>query len=65
MAELETIIRQLEGGQGGLDHAITAYERGSHLRRYCDMKLREAASRIDRITKLADGQLATTPLETN
>ncbi len=63
MGELETIVRQLESGQGQLDQAIAAYERGSFLRRHCEAKLREAESRIDRITKLADGSLATSPVE--
>jgi exodeoxyribonuclease VII small subunit len=32
LAELETIVRQLEAGQGKLDDNISAYERGALLR---------------------------------
>ena len=39
LAELERIVRGLEGGQQRLDDAITAYERGSRLRRHCEAKL--------------------------
>ncbi len=36
LAELERIVRGLEGGQQKLEDAITAYERGAVLRRHCD-----------------------------
>ncbi len=63
LAQLETIVRQLEGGQGKLEDAITAYERGALLRRHCENRLREAESRIEKIAIAADGQLTTQPLE--
>lgn len=64
MAQLEGIVKKLESGQGQLDDAISAYERGTFLRRHCDAKLKEAESRIDRITKAADGSLTTQTVET-
>lgn len=63
MGELEALTRRLEAGQGTLDEAITAYERGTALRRHCAAKLDEAESRIERLTRAADGTLTTTPLE--
>jgi exodeoxyribonuclease VII small subunit len=42
LAELERIVRGLEGGQQKLEDAITAYERGSRLRRHCEAKLAQA-----------------------
>ena len=59
LSELEQIVRRLESGEGKLDEAVTAYERGAALRRHCEAKLREAQMRIERIT-LADGAVTGT-----
>ncbi|WP_247872042.1 exodeoxyribonuclease VII small subunit [Azospirillum sp. TSO35-2] len=61
LAELERIVRQLEEGRGKLDDAIASYERGTALKRHCELKLREAQAKIDRITVSADGSLGTEP----
>ena len=61
LAELETIVRQLESGKGNLDEAITAYERGAALKRHCESKLAEAQRRVDRISFSPDGNVTTTP----
>lgn len=61
LAELERIVRQLEEGRGKLDDAISSYEQGTALKRHCEMKLREAQAKIDRITVSADGSLGTEP----
>lgn len=58
LAELERIVRGLEGGQPRLDDAITAYERGTALRRHCEAKLAEAEARVQAIVAGADGTLA-------
>ncbi len=55
MAELEAIVRKLEGGQGALEDSIRDYERGSQLRAHCAGKLREAQLTIERIHRAADG----------
>ena len=55
LAELETIVKRLETGNAKLDDAITSYERGALLKQHCEMKLREAQSRVDRIVIGADG----------
>jgi len=57
LAELETIVRGLETGQGKLDEAIGAYERGAALKRHCEAKLAEAREKIQRIERQADGAL--------
>ena len=38
LAELEQIVRRLEGGAGKLDEAIQSYERGALLKRHCTWK---------------------------
>ncbi|MEE2694048.1 MAG: exodeoxyribonuclease VII small subunit [Pseudomonadota bacterium] len=57
LAELEEIIRQLEGGNTNLNDAITAYERGTALKRHCDDKLRDAQEKISRIKLDETGNL--------
>ena len=57
LAELERIVRGLEGGQQKLEDAITAYERGATLRRHCETKLGEAEARVQAIVERADGGL--------
>jgi len=63
LAELEQIVRGLEGGQQKLEDAITAYERGAALRKHCEAKLAEAEARVAAIVRTADGSLTTRPLE--
>jgi exodeoxyribonuclease VII small subunit len=55
LAELERIVRGLEGGQQKLEDAIIAYERGSRLRRHCEAKLAEAEQRVQAIVAGGDG----------
>ena len=55
LAELEQIVRKLEGGQVKLDEAILSYERGAQLKRHCERKLNEAQQRVDRIVVGPDG----------
>ena len=62
LAELERIVKGLEGGQQKLEDAITAYERGAQLRHYCEAKLAEAEARVQAIVQRADGSLALRPV---
>ncbi|MGE0723406.1 MAG: exodeoxyribonuclease VII small subunit [Alphaproteobacteria bacterium] len=55
LAELEKIVRQLEGGQGALEQAIESYQRGVLLKRHCERKLAEAQARIEQIAIGPDG----------
>jgi exodeoxyribonuclease VII small subunit len=63
LAELEQIVRGLEGGQQKLEDAITCYERGAALRKHCEAKLAEAEARVAAIVRSADGSLSTRPME--
>lgn len=58
LAELERIVRGLEGGALKLEDAITAYERGTALRRHCEAKLAEADARVQAIVAAGDGSLS-------
>jgi exodeoxyribonuclease VII small subunit len=61
LAELEQIVRRLEGGQVKLDEAIQSYERGAQLKRHCETKLNEAQQRVDRIVIGPEGILGVEP----
>ena len=63
MAELETIVKDLENGKTSLEDSINAYERGISLKNHCENKLREAQARIDKIVVHADGSVSTVPLD--
>ena len=54
LSELEQIVGRLESGQGTLDDAIGAYERGSELKKHCQAKLDEARMKVEKI-RLPDG----------
>ncbi|MBK1662278.1 exodeoxyribonuclease VII small subunit [Paracraurococcus ruber] len=49
LAELEGIVRSLEGGQGSLAQAIADYERGAALRQHCERTLAEAEAKVQAI----------------
>jgi exodeoxyribonuclease VII small subunit len=61
LAELEQIVRRLEGGQVKLDEAIQSYERGAQLKRHCERKLNEAQQRVDRIVIGPEGAISAEP----
>ena len=63
LAELEKIVRGLEGGQQKLEDAIVCYERGAALRRHCEAKLAHAEARVQAIVERADGTPDSRPMD--
>ncbi len=64
LAELEEIVKQLEGGKVALEDSIAIYERGEVLKRHCEALLHRAEARIERITLGPDGAATgTSPLD--
>ena len=67
MKELEKLVDSLDRGDVSLDEAITAYDRGSQLKEYCEKKLNEAKMKIETIQSsdkeylIADQLTATDP----
>ena len=57
LAELKSIVDQLEKGAVALDESIRLYERGEALKRRCDELLKNAEMRIEKITLSADGAI--------
>ncbi|TDR82007.1 exodeoxyribonuclease VII small subunit [Paludibacterium purpuratum] len=58
LAELESIIQAMEGGEMPLDGALTAYKDGIELLKFCQGKLSDAENQLK---VLEEGQLK--PLE--
>jgi exodeoxyribonuclease VII small subunit len=64
LADLEEIVKQLEGGRVPLEDSIAIYERGEALKKHCEALLKRAEARIERITLGADGApTGTAPLD--
>lgn len=55
MAELEAVVKALEKADLPLDDALTAFQRGVSLSRYCKVQLTEAEATVARIMQ-ADGR---------
>jgi exodeoxyribonuclease VII small subunit len=49
MQEFESVVKELESGEGGLDGAIAKYEYGVELKTYLNKKLEQAKLKIDKI----------------
>ena len=56
LAELESIVDQLEKGAVALEDSIKLYERGEALKAHCDQLLKNAEMRIEKIALAADGK---------
>lgn len=49
LAELENIVRDLEGGEVALAQSVAIYERGEALKRHCNTLLSQAEARVEKI----------------
>ena len=49
MKELEKLVDSLDKGDVSLDEAISAYDRGSQLKDYCQKKLHDAKMKVETI----------------
>ena len=64
LAAIESIVRELEEGQLGLDDSLARYERGVKLLRRCHEQLQQAERRIELLAGIdAEGNPVTTPLD--
>jgi len=64
MAELETVVGQLEAGKVALEDSIRLYERGAELKKHCEARLKAAEARVEAITLGPDGApTGTRPLD--
>lgn len=64
LKELEGIVARLERGDVPLEESIAIHERGEALKQRCEALLKQAESRIEKITLGPDGTPSgTTPLD--
>jgi exodeoxyribonuclease VII small subunit len=58
LAELEAIVKQLEGGSLSLEQSLGLFERGVQLARACKAKLAEAELKVSQLVKDKEGLLS-------
>lgn len=58
MAQLEYIVKELEGGKLTLQEAVDAFERGETLRYFCENQLKQAQTKIEKVTESNKGELS-------
>jgi exodeoxyribonuclease VII small subunit len=63
LSALEGIVQKLEKGQVPLEESIEIYTRGTFLRQHCETKLKDAETRIRKITVTSAGELGAEPLD--
>ena len=63
LAELETIVSELESGQAPLERSVQIYERGAALKAHCEARLAAARLQVDKIVLGQGGQAAAEPAE--
>lgn len=60
---LEGIVESLEEGELSLDDSIKKFEEGITLYKRCEKALSAAEKKIETLTKNAEGELKTSPME--
>jgi exodeoxyribonuclease VII small subunit len=63
LAQLETIVRQLEAGDLPLEESLKLFEKGVGLSRECRERLNEAERRIEILMKDSEGEPAVSELD--
>jgi exodeoxyribonuclease VII small subunit len=63
LRELEGIVNRLEQGDLPLEEALTLFEDGVKLSRYCHTKLDEAQKRVEVLLKDESGKMTAQPFE--
>ncbi|MBR1825968.1 MAG: exodeoxyribonuclease VII small subunit [Alphaproteobacteria bacterium] len=61
LAQLESIVRELEAGKIKLDDAVEAYETATALKKFCEDKLKSAQLKIEKINLAPDGNVSSEP----
>lgn len=63
LSELEAIVRRLENEQLSLDEAISLFEEGIKLSRFCAARLEEAEKKVSLLLKDDQGNLYEKPFD--
>jgi exodeoxyribonuclease VII small subunit len=54
LAELESLVEQMEGGDLSLDESLKAFERGVALTRHCSTALKQAELKVQALSEEGD-----------
>ena len=60
-AELELIVKNMEGGDAPLSDSVALYERGGLLKKHLEKILNDAKLKIEKVSVDEDGKVATVP----
>ena len=63
LEELERILADIEAGEVPLEESLAKYERGQFLIQHCRNVLNTAEKQIEQLSKGADGEIRSTPME--
>lgn len=63
LQDLELIVQQIDSGELTLEESIKAFERGVSLVRALNQKLDEVEKKVELLTRNAQGELRSAPLE--
>jgi exodeoxyribonuclease VII small subunit len=63
LEELEQVVEQLESGELSLEDALSAFEKGVGLVRFCNQKLQQVEKKVELLLKDKDGRLQLKSLE--
>jgi exodeoxyribonuclease VII small subunit len=63
LADLESVVEQIDSGELSLEESITAFERGVGLVRTLNQKLDEVDRRVEVLTRTGAGELRTAPYQ--
>ena len=58
LAQLETLVEELESGELSLEKAMQKFEQGVKLTRHCQSALKDAEQRVEILLKSAGGEEA-------
>jgi len=61
LAELETLVQQMEQGDLTLEHSLAAFERGISLTRGCQTALAQAEQKVNVLMQDAQGRVIEQP----
>jgi len=63
LAQLETLVSELESGDLSLEDSLKAFEKGIRITRECNDALKEASQRVELLTRTPQGELEATPFD--
>ncbi|MFO7676391.1 MAG: exodeoxyribonuclease VII small subunit [bacterium] len=63
LAELEGVVKQLEGGKPSLDESLRLFERGVELARQCKQRLDAAELRVAKLVREREDLFREEPLD--